>query len=71
MRPAALHNLENFSNWEKEKDITIQEAIIEFIFINIYIFTCVCMFHGSISMSQRQQDVEQVINTQIYTVFKV
>jgi hypothetical protein len=39
------------------------------IYINgcyIVIHTCIYTFHGSISMSYRQQDVELVINTQIY-----
>jgi hypothetical protein len=27
--------------------------------------------HGSTSLSQRQQDMEQVANTQIYTIFSV
>jgi hypothetical protein len=27
--------------------------------------------HGAVSMSQIQQDVEQVINKQIYTIFTV
>jgi len=30
------------------------------------IHTCIYTFHGSISVSKRQQDVELVINTQIY-----
>jgi hypothetical protein len=34
---------------------------------NTYIHT----FYGSFSVSQRHQDVEQVINTQIYTIFTV
>jgi len=29
------------------------------------------IYHGSTSVSQRQQHVEQVINTQIYTIFTV
>jgi len=28
-------------------------------------------FHGSITVSKGQQDVEQVINTQVYTIFTV
>jgi hypothetical protein len=40
----------------------------------IYIYTRAHMYvhllHGYISLSQRQQDVEQVINTQIYTILQ-
>ena len=48
----------------------------------LYIHTYICTYihtdtiyvhtiHGSVSVSQRQQDAEQVINTQIYTTFTV
>ena len=38
-------------------------------YIRMYIHTYI--FHGSISLSQRQYNVEQVINTQQYTIFTV
>ena len=39
--------------------------------INTYIHTYICTFQESVSLSQRQYDVERVINTQIHTLYSV
>lgn len=36
-----------------------------------YTYTHTHIFHGSIHVSQRQQNVEQVTNTQTYTIYIV